>query len=175
VVVAVKLPANGKSDEELRQERRDEQLHQMNLSAADAEQPMDTAYIQQMTDHDLQDETVDMLSNLLDRDFMLGNLSDAEVHEYRWLARVMTLEIEALHPNRNSILQGKVRAMAFDDRDDGFEPLSEREKAKIEQFIMAVISRATRGRDGWQQEMFNKSISASETREVNADDDGGFL
>jgi len=171
----MKLLRNGKSDEELRQQAREEQLHQMNLSAADADAPMDTAYIQQMTDHDLQDETVDMLSNLLDRDFMLGNLSEAEVHEYRWLARVMTLEIEALHPNRSGILQGEVRAMAFDDRDNGFQPLSEREKAKIEQFIMAVISRATRGRDGWQQEMFNKSISASETREVNADDDGGFL
>jgi len=105
----MKLLRNGKSDEELRQERRDEQLHQMNLSAADAEQPMDTAYIQQMTDHDLQDETVDMLSNLLDRDFMLGNLSEAEVHEYRWLARVMTLEIEALHPNRSGITRASQR------------------------------------------------------------------
>jgi len=37
-----------------------------------------------------------------------------------------------------------------------------------------VIARATRGRGGWQQEMFNKTIQASETREVN-DDDGGFL
>jgi len=171
----MKLLRNGKSDEELRQQAREEQLHQMNLQTADADAPMDTAYIQQMTDHDLQDETVDMLSNLLDRDFMLSNLSEAEVHEYRWLARVMMLEVEALHPTRNSVLQGKVRAMAFDDPDDAAEPLSERQKAKIEQFIMAVISRATRGRDGWQQEMFNKSISASETREVNADDDGGFL
>jgi hypothetical protein len=166
---------NGKSNEELRQEQRQEQLHQMNLSAADAEAPMDTAYIQQMTDHDLEDETVDILSNLLDRDFMLANLSDAEVHEYRWLARVMTLEVEALHPNHESVLQGRVRSVAMNDIDNGFAPLSERQKAKIEQFIMAVISRATRGRDGWQQEMFNKSISASETREVNADDDGGFL
>jgi hypothetical protein len=106
---------------------------------------------------------------------MLANLSDAEVHEYRWLARVMTLEVEALHPNHESVLQGRVRSVAMNDIDNGFAPLSERQKAKIEQFIMAVISRATRGRDGWQQEMFNKSISASETREVNADDDGGFL
>jgi hypothetical protein len=171
----VKLLRNGKSDEELRQQAREEQLHQMNLQTADADAPMDTAYIQQMTDHDLKDETVDLLSNLLDRDFMLSKLSEAEVHEYRWLARVMTLEVEALHPNRNAVLQGNVRAMAFDDPDDGYDPLSDREKAKTEQFIMAVISRATRGRDGWQQEMFNKSISASETRKVNPDDDGGFL
>ena len=115
---------NGKSNEELRQEQRQEQLHQMNLSAADAEAPMDTAYIQQMTDHDLEDETVDILSNLLDRDFMLANLSDAEVHEYRWLARVLRLEIEALHPNEDSVFQGALRAVAFDDRGDALPSLS---------------------------------------------------
>jgi len=40
---------------------------------------------------------------------------------------------------------------------------------------MGVIARATRGKDGWQQTMFNKTISASETRKVDDDDDGGFL
>ena len=35
------LIRNGKSEEELREERREEQLHQMNLSATDADRPMD--------------------------------------------------------------------------------------------------------------------------------------
>jgi len=166
---------NSKSDEEIREENREQQLHQMNLSAADADRPMDTAYIEQMTDHDLQDPTVDMLSNLLDQDFLLGNLTEAEVHEYRWLARVMVLEIKSLHPSQDAIFQGKVRAGAYDDKAQEINPLSEREKAVVEQFIMGVISRATRGRDGWQQEMFNKSISASETRQIDEGDDGGFL
>jgi hypothetical protein len=166
---------NSKSDEEIREENREQQLHQMNLSAADADRPMDTAYIEQMTDHDLQDPTVDMLSNLLDQDFLLGNLTEAEVHEYRWLARVMVLEIQSLHPSKDAIFQGKARAAAFDDKAQEINPLSEREKAVVEQFVMGVISRATRGRDGWQQEMFNKTITASETRDVGDDDSGGFL
>ncbi|MFC6875430.1 hypothetical protein [Halobellus marinus] len=169
------LIRSGKSDEELREERREEKLHQMNLSANEADRPMDTAYINEMTNHQLQEPTVDKLSNLLDQDFMLGNLNDAEVHEYRWLARVMRLEIEALHPHPDSVFQGDVRAAAFDDEEAAIEPLSEKDKAIIEQFLMAVISRATRGRDGWQQEMFNKTISASETRDVGGDDDDGFL
>jgi len=53
--------------------------------------------------------------------------------------------------------------------------LDDVDKTIIEQFIMGVISRATRGKDGWQQEMFNKTITASETREVDDGDDGGFL
>jgi len=170
------LIGNSKSDEELREEQRDEQLHQMNLSAASAEEPMDRAYIEKMTEHDLDDPTVDILSNLLDKDFLLGNLSEAEVHEYRWLARVMVLEVQSLHPNEDSLFQGPLRATAFHDKNEQLTPLSAREKAIIEQFIMGVISRATRGRGGWQQEMFNKTITASEKREVSEDDDnGGFL
>lgn len=167
------LLGNGKSEDEIREEQRVEQSHLQNLSTAQAEKPMNTAYINEMTDHNLQDPTVDMLSNLLDQDFMLGNLQEAEVHEYRWLARVMKLEIESLHPNEDSLFQGDVRAAAFDDRAENIEALSAREKATIEQFLMATISRATRGREGWQQEMFNKTITASERREVG-DDDGGI-
>jgi len=162
--------------EEVRDEQRRQQLHQMNLDGARTQsESMDRTYIREMTDHELDQGTVDILSNLLDRDFMLGNLSDAEVHEYRWLARVLRLEIEALHPNENSIFEDSVRMIAFDDRKDKLPSLSEQDLTIIEQFLMAVIARATRGKDGWQQEMFNKTIQASETREVGDDDGGGFL
>lgn len=167
---------NGKSEEELREDQRADQDHQLNFSAAQAEaEPMDQTYINEMTDHELDQGTIDILSNLLDRDFMLGNLSDAEVHEYRWLARTMRLEIEALHPNEDSVFRGTVRAVAFDDQQDALPALSEQDLAIIEQFLMAVIARATRGKDGWQQEMFNKTITASERREVSPDEDGGIL
>lgn len=166
----------GPTPEEVREEQRSDQAHNMNLDAGRARaEGMDRTYINEMTEHELDQGTVDILSNLLDRDFMLGNLSDAEVHEYRWLARVLRLEIEALHPNEESIWQGDLRAVAFDDRNDALPSLSEQDLSIIEQFLMAVIARATRGKDGWQQEMFNKTITASERREVGNDDDGGFL
>jgi len=164
--------------EEIRDQQRQQQLHQMNLDGARAQSDsmsMDRTYIREMTDYELDQGTIDILSNLLDRDFMLGNLSDAEVHEYRWLARVLRLEIEALHPNESAVFEDSVRMIAFDDTDDKLPSLSEQDLTIIEQFLMAVISRATRGKDGWQQEMFNKTIQASETREVSDDDGGGFL
>jgi len=165
----------GPTEEERREQQRVEQQHQMNLNASQANgEAMDRTYINEMTDHELDQGTVDILSNLLDRDFMLGNLSDAEVHEYRWLARVIRLEIEALHPNEDSVFTGELRAAAFDDRKDALPALSEQDLSIIEQFLMAVIARATRGKDGWQQEMFNKTISASERREVGGEDDGGI-
>jgi len=168
----------GKSEEEKRREEAEEnEEHRMNLSAAraDVEQPMDKAYIDKMTDHQLSQGTVDILSNLLDQDFLLGNMSDAEVHEYRWLARVLRLEVESLHPNQDAVFQREVRMAAYDESGQKLPPLDEVDKTVIEQFLMGVISRATRGKDGWQQEMFNKTITASERREVDGDDDGGFI
>lgn len=165
----------GPSEEELRERQREDQEHNRNLNAAQAQgEPMDKTYIREMTGHELEQGTIDLLSNLLDRDFMLGNLSDAEVHEYRWLARVIRLEIESLHPSEESIWQDELRAVAFDDGDDKLPSLSEQDLSIIEQFLMAVIARATRGKDGWQQEMFNKTITASERRDVSNDDDGGI-
>jgi len=166
-----------KSAEEQREEQRNHQQHSLNLQASSRpeSEEMSAAYIDKMTDHSLDQGTIDLLSNMLDEDFMLGKLSEAEHHEFRWLARVMRLEVESLHPNEDSIWQGELRAVAFDDMNQALPPLDAKDKAIIEQFIHGSISRASRGKDGWQQEMFNKTITASETREVGDDDDGGFL
>jgi len=170
-------PVFGESEEDRRREEaKRSQQHQMNLDAArvESERPMDKAYIDKMTDHQLSQGTIDILSNLLDQDFLLGKMTEAEVHEYRWLARVLRLEVESLHPHEQSVLTEDVRMAAYDDPSQRLPPLDEVDKTIIEQFLMGVIARATRGKDGWQQEMFNKTITASETREVD-DGDGGFL
>ena len=169
------MPIFSDPEEERREDAKRQQEHQMNLQAASAEsqRPMDQAYIDKMTDHQLTQGTINIMSNLLDQDFLLGNLTEAEVHEYRWLARVIRLEVESLHPHEDSIFKGDLRAVAFDDERQRVPALDEADKSIIEQFVMGVIARATRGEDGFQQEMFNKSIQASETRQVN-DDDGGF-
>jgi hypothetical protein len=163
------VPIFSDPEEDRREDARRQQEHQMNLRAATAEseRPMDEAYIDKMTDHQLSQGTVNIMSNLLDQDFLLGNLEEAEVHEYRWLSRVIRLEVESLHPNQDSVFTDELRAVAFDDERQKLPPLDEADKSVIEQFIMAVIARATRGEDGFQQEMFNKTITASETREVD--------
>jgi len=164
------------TEQEIREEQDTRQEHQMNLQAGQTGgEPMDKTYIQETLGYDASQGTIDLLSNLLDRDFMLGNATEAEQHEYRWLARVKRLEIEAMHPNEDSVFQGELRAVAFDDRSQNLTSLSEQDLSQIQSFIMVAIRRAGRGRDGWQQEMYNKTITASEKREVGEDDDGGFL
>jgi len=172
----MKLISSEPTQEEMREAQETREEHRMNLQAGQAGgEPMDRTYIQETLGYDANQGTINLLSNLLDRDFMLGNASEAEQHEFRWLARVLRLEVEALHPSEESVWRGSLRAVAFDDGDDSLPSLSEQDLNQIETFIMVAIRRAGRGKDGWQQEMYNKTITASERRDVGADDDGGFL
>lgn len=166
-----------KSEQEIRREQRMNKQHSINLqqAAARGDKVDQETYIDKITSHSLDEATISELSAWVDEDFMHGNLQEAEVHEFRWLARVSKNEVVAAHPERDSVFAGDVRSAVLDNEDLAHTPLTNREEALIHQFVMAVTARATRGRGGWQQEEYNKTITASETHEVSDDDDGGFL
>jgi hypothetical protein len=163
----------GRSAEEAQQEQQANQEHMANLQFAEDGQ-MDAGYIDKVTNSQLQQGTVDILANLLSKDFVLGNLSEAEVHEHRWLTRELTLEVEAMHPRPNSMWRGRFRQVAAGREREALDPLDDAQKTTMQQFIQGVIARATRSRDGWQQEEVNKSYRVSERREPDKDD-GGFV
>lgn len=168
------LLKRGKTAAEERDDQRAQQEHMTNLQFNDDGQ-MNRGYIDKVTNSELQQGTVDILQNLLSKDFVLGNLSEAEVHEYRWLVRELLLEVEAAHPDPKSMWQGRFRQVAAGKERQALEPLDSAQKTVMKQLIQGVIARATRSRDGWQQEEVNKSYRVSERREPDAKDDGGFL
>jgi len=159
---------------EQQQQQQQNQEHMSNLQFAD-DGEMREGYIDKVTGHELEPGTVSVLSNLLSKDFVLGNLSEAEVHEHRWLTRELLLEVEAMHPSKDSMWRGRFRQIASGERRQALEPLDDAQKTVMQQFIQGVIARASRSRDGWQQEEVNKSYRVSERREPDAQDDGGFL
>jgi len=161
------------SVEEQRERQEANQDHATNLQFAD-DGTMDAGYIDKVTNSQLQQGTVRILGNLLSKDFVLGNLSEAEVHEHRWLTRQLVLEVEAAHPTGKSMWRGRFRQVASGQERDALEPLDDAQKTVMQQFVQGVITRATRSRDGWQQEEVNKSYRVSERREPDKDD-GGFV
>jgi len=163
---------DGPAPEEMQADQQANQEHMTNLQFAD-DGSMKAGYIDKVTNSQLQQGTVDILKNLLSKDFVLGNLSEAEVHEHRWLTRQLVLEVEAAHPRPNSMWRGRFRQVASGRERDALEPLDDAQKTVMQQFIQGVITRATRSRDGWQQEEVNKSYRVSERREPDGDD-GGF-
>jgi len=161
--------------DEQREEQKRNQIHMQNLAGAHQDGPVDSDYVSHITDTELNQGTVRILENMLSRDWVLANFDDAEVHEIRWLSRVMMKQLEALHPAEDSIWTGEMRKYAADDDRQALEPLDSAQRLVIFETIQGVISRATRSKDGWQQENFNKTIKQSETCDRSQDDAGGWL
>lgn len=166
----------GKSEREKAEQRQQaNQDHGANLqSQFNDDGSMKREYIRELTSTELDTGTINMLSNMMTKDFVLGNYTEAESNEHRWLTRVIKLQVESLHPHDDSMWVGRFRQLAAGRSDQNLDPLSEREMAVIRQFIRGVLSRASRSREGWQQEKMNESIAVSERREPDADE-GGFL
>lgn len=167
------------SEQERREEqiqRQEEQQHHMqNLQASLQDMGVDPDYASKIMDSDLDQGTIKLLGNMLSRDWVLANFSEAEVHETRWLTRVMVDQLEALHPHENSVWTGEYRKYATGDERQGLEPLDSAQRLQIHEFVQGVIARATRSKEGWQQDTLRKQITQSITEDNREDDNGGWL
>ena len=132
-------------------------------------------HFQELVEAGVPEDTVFHLRSLLSRDFVLSNLSEAEVHEMRWLARNLALRVFAIHPSKKSHLTGTYRQWVFDEQNQALTPLSDGQRAKIRSFILAYIARVSRSKAGWQQEELSRQYQVSEMRTDSDDDEGGWF
>jgi len=168
------LSKNGSKEEQLRREQYREQIEQLNLQAQ-VDEDVDADYVEMMLESGLRPGTAAMLQNLLSSDWVLSKMSEAEVHEARWLARTIADEVIAMHPPEDSIWTGPIRRYASDDELQRLEPLNASQKTEIFQFIQGYIARVARSKEGFQQETFKKQIRKSEREDRGDDDDGGWI
>lgn len=166
-------------DEEMVEEQRAERDHGRNLQAAsgqpgmfDGDGRMKRAVVRELTQPDLSDAAAGSLSELLTKDFVLGNLDEAEVHEIKWMARQMRLELEDIHPHPESVWQGEFGQFFF-EKDKPMPSQSDLDKLQMEQLLLDVSARAARGRDGFATRQLNTSINVSERRDGDGGDGGG--
>lgn len=138
-------------------------------------------YIDQILDTDLNTSTLSVLENLITDDWVLSNLNDAEVHEQKWLSRVIKLEAEGMHPHQKSLWAGETVAYSQDEtgrprapheEPRAAEPLSDNEQAILNQLIHSHIARLTRSRDMSQQEIFRTTIQRAEREDMSEDNEG---
>jgi len=168
------LLSNGDAQEQHRREQSIESDHRSNLSAAPNDD-VNPDYVRQMLQSDLDRGTVDMLENLLSPDWVLSKMSDAEIHEMRWLARTMSDEVDSMHPPEDSIWTGEIRQYAADDERQKLTPLNNAERLTIFEFVQGFIARVARSKEGFQQENFKKQIRKSEREDKSEQESGGWL
>lgn len=161
-------------------EQQDPQVamqQQQNLQNAQAQTPTYSdrrEYLEAVIEDELDPATVGMLRNMTSADFILSNLKDEEIHEMKHLRKITSKKVKAAHPHPKSIMQGDLREEIYENGTK-LKPLTNNQKVLIDQYIRGAFARLVRSRDGFQQEQFGKTISASETRTPAGEDSEGWL
>lgn len=159
------------------QERARLNQEQANLQQAQAQAPSFSErreYLEAVIEDGLDPATVGMLRNMTSADFILSNFNDAEINEIKKLREITYKKVVAAHPHQDAIMQGDLRAQVYENGTK-LTPLSQNQKVLIDQYLRGAFARLARSRDGFQQEQFGKTISASETRRADDDESGGVL
>lgn len=164
-------------------QKKNWELNQHTQNMAEGGEGIDRAkaqYLEKLTKTGMGDAGIEMLDNMVDRSFVLGNLKDAEVNEIKWRMHTLYLKIKAQFPPKESDVTGKVRAFLYDDSSEDLEPLSDQQRNIIAQMLIGIHVYVSRSRDGFQQEMMIKSISVSEVLDPDEEDSddgliGGFF
>lgn len=130
-------------------------------------------YIEALTETTLDQGTIDLLDNLVTRDWILSKLKDAEVTEAKWLTlELARVEIDAMHPPRESNVTEERRAFMLDDPNEAIPSLNERQRKQIENFLRTIFTRVARSRGGWQQREMSRTINVSEVKDQREEKDG---
>lgn len=173
----------GRDPVEAKKEMQEEQARQQRLNSANqhnlqkAQKEIDqkkSQYLERLLKTGMTDAGINMLDNMVDGSFALGNISDAEYHEIKWDMQALFLEIKACFPPQESEVQGDVRAFLLDDADERVEALTDRQKTIIAQMIKGIQVMVSRSKGGMQQEMLVKSISVSEIMEEDEDQESAW-
>lgn len=164
------------SQEEMMERQAEQQLHQSNFGTMEqGDNSPDKEYLKEITEEQVDENTLELMSNMFSHDFVLSNLQDAEVTEIKWLARVVARKIKRMHPDSDAFAAGESRKVVFDDEQAGLKPLSPYQESLIDQAVLTFLTRPPRSRGGWQQDEVAKSLKVSKVEDKKEESSGGSL
>jgi len=120
----------------------------------------------------LDEYEIRKIRGMINKQWMLGNLSEAQVHDRWYKLEVMKLKILGSFPPEESVVQGPIRAALYDDEYEMLESLTPEQRNAIDQIIATLQNMVTRSKGGKERELIDTSIAKTET-EPREDNDGG--
>lgn len=141
---------------------------------------LDQGWMEDLLDtDDLTDEldraTIRKIQGLLNKQWIIANLTDAETHDRTYKLEVMKQKILATHPPQESRMTGKIRAFLHDDPWEELHPLTSHERNQIDQVITTLQNMVTRSRGGFERKQQQTSIAKTEQEKRETDDDSGGI
>jgi len=155
-------------------ERQNEQaIQQLGLQQAMARaERIREDLLDKVSDSDLNADSRNLLENLVSKDFIFANLTDAEVTELKYKLLLKRKKFYAMHPAESSLIKGQFRAYVYDDPGNTLTPLTQQEKLIVDQFFEGIFTRVTRARGMAQQEILQTQIQQSYTGNVGEESGG---
>jgi len=164
------------------QQRQEERQHDRDLEqqriqrAFNQDGNLSRDWMQDLLDTDdlqsqLRPGTIDKIRALLNKQWIIANLNDAETHDRKFKLEVMKHKILDSHPPDKSRMNGKLRAFLYDDPIEELHPLTQHERTQIEQVITSLQNMATRSRGGFERKQQQTSIAKTETEDQDTDGD----
>lgn len=152
--------------DEIKREREAQREHQRHMAQLqfDSGGRLSREFIESLINTDkLQSQTVELMRNYLDRNWMLANLTEAEAHDQRFKLDVMQIKILGQHPPQESSIVGPIRAFLFDDEQEDLMPLTAAERNVIDSFFDSLKAIVTRGRGGFERKLIQTEVRESKT------------
>jgi len=168
-----------KKQREQRQERR--QREKMELQQAfNTSGELDRGWMREILNTDdleekLQPNTVTKIQAMLNRQWIIANLTEAETHDRIWWLEAQKYKIYAEHPRSDTGVEGPMRAFLMDDNVEQLRPLSARERNAIDQVVNGLKNMVTRARGGFERQQINTNIARTETGEDQSNEGGGGM
>lgn len=123
----------------------------------------------------LQPATVEKIQPMLNKQWILSNLSSAEAHDRAYWLEAKKYMLIAQHPPEGSVITGDVRAALYEDETEALEPLTPQERQSIDQVIKTLRNMVARSEQGFERKQINTSIARSETESAKRTESGGML
>lgn len=135
--------------------------HAQQMSAQERAEEIHSDFLRELTESNLREPSRNLLKNYLSKSFILANLRQAEVDEFKWQLRVRYEAFIRLHPSRDSFMTGCVRAYVYNDASERLEPLTQQQKLTVKGFFDGIWMNVTRSKGFAQQEILQTSITQS--------------
>lgn len=118
---------------------------------------------------------IDKVRGLLNKQWILSNLSDAQTHDRWYKLEVMKYKIYGSFPPKESAIQGPLRAFLFDNEHEQLNALTQEQRNVIDQLILTLQNMVTRSKGGFERKQTNTSIARTENGRGNEQESSGRL
>lgn len=109
---------------------------------------------------------------MINRQWVLANLTEAQVHDRWYKLEVMKYKILGRFPPDESAIQGEVRAFLYDDETEKLSALTAQQRNAIDQIILSLQNMVSRSKGGEERRLIDTNIARTEREETEGDDGG---